>query len=414
MQKNVFLIIFILFSLNTICFAQSQTIELGIDILQKSNFSQITSKRVALLTNFSGRDSKQQLSAEILRSTSQVKLTLILTPEHGFYGNFSSGANVDNSQYKGIPVLSLYGNSKIIPYSYAEQFDAIIVDIQDIGVRAYTFISTLYYVMQSAAEYNKPVIILDRPNPLGGMIVDGNVLDINFRSYIGLLPVPYIYGMTIGEIATMMNEENWLSDSKNQNIKCNLTIIKMQGWERWMQWEDTQLPWFPTSPNISSPDAIRGIAMLGWIGELSLFSIGIGTNMPFQYFGSPDFSQSLIEFTSDIEFTATRLFPTQFQPTYGKYANQICNGFFLIFEKDNSFCPFSNGIELLLILRKFYPELFKSEKIDYNKIQMFEKATGTDHIYNLLFNNGSDEEIRQTSINGIEKFIKIRQKYLLY
>jgi len=164
--------------------------------------------------------------------------------------------------------------------------------------------------MQSAAEYNKPVIILDRPNPLGGMIVDGNVLDINFRSYIGLLPVPYIYGMTIGEIATMMNEENWLSDSKNQNIKCNLTIIKMQGWERWMQWEDTQLPWFPTSPNISSPDAIRGIAMLGWIGELSLFSIGIGTNMPFQYFGSPDFSQSLIEFTSDIEFTATRLFPT--------------------------------------------------------------------------------------------------------
>ncbi|HRS01098.1 MAG TPA: DUF1343 domain-containing protein, partial [Bacteroidota bacterium] len=339
---------------------------------------------------------------------------LILTPEHGFYGNYSSGSNVDNSQYKGIPVLSLYGNSKIIPYSYAEQFDVIIVDIQDIGVRAYTFISTLYYVMQSAAEYKKPVIILDRPNPLGGMIVDGNVLDTNFRSYIGLLPIPYIYGMTIGEIATMMNEENWLSDSKNQNSKCDLTVIKMQGWDRWMQWEDTRLPWFPTSPNISSPDAIRGISMLGWIGELSLFSVGIGTNMPFQYFGSPDFSQSLLEFTSDLEFTATRLFPTQFQPTYGKYASQICNGFFLIFEKDNSFSPFTNGIELLLIVRKFYPDLFKSEKIDYNKIQMFEKATGTDKIFNLLFNNGSDEEIRQASIDGINKFLTIRQKYLLY
>ncbi|HRT67908.1 MAG TPA: DUF1343 domain-containing protein, partial [Bacteroidota bacterium] len=243
MQKNVFLIIFILFPLNIICYAQSQTIELGIDILQKSNFSQISGKRIALLTNFSGRNSKQELTSDILRNTSKAKLALILTPEHGFYGNYSSGSNVDNSQYKGIPVLSLYGNSKIIPYSYAEQFDVIIVDIQDIGVRAYTFISTLYYVMQSAAEYKKPVIILDRPNPLGGMIVDGNVLDTNFRSYIGLLPIPYIYGMTIGEIATMMNEENWLSDSKNQNSKCDLTVIKMQGWDRWMQWEDTRLPW---------------------------------------------------------------------------------------------------------------------------------------------------------------------------
>jgi uncharacterized protein YbbC (DUF1343 family) len=170
-----------------------------------------------------------------------------------------------------------------------------------------------------------------------------------------------------------------------------------------MQWEDTQLPWFPTSPNISSPDAIRGIAMLGWIGELSLFSIGIGTNMPFQYFGSPDFSQSLIEFTSDIEFTATRLFPTQFQPIYGKYANQICNGFFLIFEKDNSFSPFSNGIELLLILRKFYPDLFKSEKIDYNKFKCSRKQQ-EQTIYIICYSiMESVEIIRQASINGIEK-----------
>lgn len=414
MKKYLFPIIFCCFYIITPCVSQNPSIEMGVDILEKSNFSQITGKRVALLSNFSGRDSRQELSSNILLNTQQAKLTLILTPEHGFNGNFTAGQKVDNSQYMGIPVLSLYGNSKKIPFAYTELFDVIVVDIQDIGVRTYTFISTLYYVMQSAAESQKPVIILDRPNPLGGMIVDGNVLDTNFRSFIGQIPIPYLHGMTIGEIALMINNESWLSEDRKNNLKCDLSIIKMQGWERWMQWEDTGLSWFPTSPNIPTPESIRGIAMLGWIGELSLFSVGIGTNMPFQFFGSPDFSQSFTEFVSNLELNATRLFPLQFQPNYGKYANQICNGFFMIFNKDNSFTPYSNGIELLLILRKFHPELFNVEKIDYPKIQMFQKATGTDKLFKLLFNRGSDEVIRSVSTEGIMQFLTIRQKYLLY
>ncbi|HAW07811.1 MAG TPA: hypothetical protein DCW42_01365 [Bacteroidetes bacterium] len=413
MQKKIFPILLVILFINVSSYTQSQTIELGIDILEKSNFAQISGKRVALLTNFSGRDSKQQLTAEMLINTRQAQLTLILTPEHGFYGNFSAGSSVDNSKFMGVPILSLYGNSKKIPYAYTELFDIILVDIQDIGVRSYTFISTLYYVMQSAAEYNKPVIILDRPNPLGGMGVDGNVLDTNFQSYIGLIPVPYVHGMTIGEVASMINGENWLSENKN-NLKCDLTVIKMDGWQRWMQWEDTGLNWFPTSPNVPTPDAIRGIAMLGWIGELSLCSVGIGTNLPFQFFGSPYFSQAFIEYARNLELNAAQLFPLQFQPSYGKFANQGCNGFLIIFKKDNSYTPYSNGIELLLSLRKFHPDLFDATKIEYSKIQMFQKATGTDIIFNLLFKKGTDEQIRKASIEGIVDFIKIREKYLLY
>jgi uncharacterized protein YbbC (DUF1343 family) len=413
MQKKIFPILLVILFINVSSYTQSQTIELGIDILEKSNFAQISGKKVALLTNFSGRDSKQQLTAEMLINTRQAQLTLILTPEHGFYGNFSAGSSVDNSKFMGVPILSLYGNSKKIPYAYTELFDIILVDIQDIGVRSYTFISTLYYVMQSAAEYNKPVIILDRPNPLGGMGVDGNVLDTNFQSYIGLIPVPYVHGMTIGEVASMINGENWLSENKN-NLKCDLTVIKMDGWQRWMQWEDTGLNWFPTSPNVPTPDAIRGIAMLGWIGELSLYSVGIGTNLPFQFFGSPYFSQAFIEYTTNLELNAAQLFPLQFQPSYGKFANQGCNGFLIIFKKDNSYTPYSNGIELLLSLRKFHPDLFDATKIEYSKIQMFQKATGTDIIFNLLFKKGTDEQIRKASIEGIVDFIKIREKYLLY
>lgn len=412
MKKYKFPHIILFLFIITQSFSQNPSILLGIDILEKSNFNQIATKRIALLTNFSGRNSERELTADILRTAPQTQLSLILTPEHGFYGNISAGAGVDNSFFMGIPILSLYGNSKKIPLAYSELFDAIVVDIQDIGIRTYTFISTLYYVMQSAAEYQKPVIILDRPNPLGGMIVDGNVLDTNFRSFIGLIPVPYIYGMTIGEIAMMINDENWLSG--NQNLKCDLTVIKMEGWQRWMQWEDTGLIWFPTSPNIPSVDAIRGLAMLGWIGELSLFSIGVGTNLPFQYFGSPELSQSFIEYVQNFELNAATLFQTNFQPNFGKYANQVCTGFFIVYDKDNAFTPFSNGIELLLILRKFHPELFNAEKIDYPKIQMFQKATGTDKLYNLLFKNGSDDEIRQAAIDGINKFLTIRAKYLLY
>lgn len=394
--------------------ANSNQVLLGIDVLVSERLDLIKNKKLAILTNYSGRDSKGNLTVEVLSNLPGIKLRLILTPEHGFFGIKSAGEKVEDDTFMDIPVISLYGNNKKIPYRLAKDFDVILVDIQDIGVRAYTFISTLYYVMQSAAELNKPIIILDRPNPLGGIIVDGCTLEMSLKSYIGIIPVTYVHGLTIGEIANMMNQESWINEKNEKNYRCELTVIEMKGWKRWMQWEDTGLMWFPTSPNIPSVDAIRGAAMLGWIGELSIFSVGIGTNLPFQFFGFPGFSDSFFRTYTNLEFNGVSLFQSKFLPAYGKFSGQICDGFLLKFDKNNNFTPFSNGIELLLKIRDNYPNIFDKSKLESNKALMFQKATGSVELLDLFFNKGSETKIRQASNKGLKDFLNLREKYLLY
>lgn len=415
-MKNFFLLsIFFVYFLSLFeLSANNIRLQLGIDVLISERLDLVKNKKIAILTNFAGRDSKGNLTVEVLNSLQNVKISLILTPEHGFYGIKSAGEKVEDDTFMNIPVVSLYGNNKKIPYRLSKDFDIILVDLQDIGIRAYTFISTLYYVLQSAVELNKPVIILDRPNPLGGVIVDGGVLDMSLKSYIGISPLTYVHGMTIGEIANMMNQEGWINEKKEKNYRCELTVIEMKAWKRWMQWEDTGLMWFPTSPHIPSVDAIRGAAMLGWIGELSIFSVGIGTNLPFQFFGTPDFNEILYRTLGNLEFNGVSLFQAKFAPAYGKFSGQTCNGFLLKFERNNNFTPFSNGLELLLNIRNYYPKMFNKSNVDANKALMFQKATGSIELFELLFSNGSDSKIRQVANKGIKDFLKLREKYLLY
>jgi len=414
---KIFFLLFInliIFSHQLIPAETNNQVLLGIDVLISEKLDLIKDKKIAILTNFSGRDSKGNLTVEALLSHSNLKISLILTPEHGFFGVKSAGEKVEDEVFMNIPVISLYGNNKKIPYRLAKDFDVILVDLQDIGVRAYTFISTLYYVMQSAVELKKPVIVLDRPNPLGGVIVDGCTLDLSLKSFVGVAPIAYVHGLTIGEIANMMNQEGWINEKKEKNYRCDLTIIEMKGWERWMQWEDTGLMWFPTSPHIPSVDAIRGAAMLGWIGELSLFSVGIGTNLPFQFFGFPNFDQNFFSTFINLEFNGVMLFQSKFTPAYGKFAGQTCDGFLLKFDRNNNFTPFSNGIELLIKIRSYYPNFFEKDKVESNKALMFQKATGSTELFDLLFNKGSDEQIRRASTKGLKEFLKLREKYLLY
>lgn len=415
MKKFFFTTVQVIFFLLTIkTFLHSQNVQLGIDVLLAERLELIKNKRIAILTNFAGRDSKGNLTVEVLKSLPNVKVSLIFTPEHGFFSVKLAGEKVDDELFMNIPVISLYGNNKKIPYRFAKEFDVILVDLQDIGVRAYTFISTLYYVMQSAVELNKPVIVLDRPNPLGGVIVDGCTLDMSLKSYIGIIPISYVHGLTIGELASMMNNEGWINEKKEKNYKCDLTVIEMKGWKRWMQWEDTGLMWFPTSPNIPSVDAIRGAAMLGWIGELSLFSVGIGTNLPFQFFGFPSFDDSFFSTFTNLEFNGVTLFQSRFMPLFGKFSGEICKGFLLKFHRNNNFTPFSNGIELLLKIREHYPNLFNKKQLESNKVLMFQKATGSIELFDLLFGDGNSHKVRMASTKGLKEFLKLREKYFLY
>ena len=214
----------------------------------------------------------------------------ILVPEHGFYISVPAGSKVSDDSLFGVPVFSLYGIERSPGRKILSNCDVILIDVQDIGVRSYTYISTVYKVMEAAAKFSIPVIILDRPNPLGGMIVDGNTIDKGRESFVGIVPISYIHGMTIGELAMMINQEGWLPIGKSKMpLKCDLSIIEMKGWSRWMAWEDCGMLWFPTSPHVPTVNAIRGLAVLGIFGELGIINIGIGTTLPFQYIGMPGF-----------------------------------------------------------------------------------------------------------------------------
>jgi len=388
----------------------------GIDVLIESNFATLKGKTVALLTNHAGRTKDCKTSVEAFQKTKECTLKFLLTPEHGFYTTIPAGEHVGNDTVFGLPALSLYGANKKPSKEILSKVDAIVIDIQDIGIRSYTYISSVFKTLDACAEADKEVFILDRPNPIGGLIVDGNVLEKEFESFIGIAPIPYVHGLTVGEFATMANEEGWLSkDASGVARKCKLTVVKMKNWNRWMRWEDTGLQWFPTSPHIPTVDAVRGAAMLGAFGEISLTSIGIGTSSPFQYIGSPTFDiEKISKAFGSLSFEDVEFVPAKYRPFYGMYSGKDCSGFLLRFPPGTKLVPYYTGIKMMLAVRKVYPSLFNASKISPKGKEMFCKATGTDAIFNGIFGKATDEEILRASRKGLKDFIELRKKYLLY
>jgi uncharacterized protein YbbC (DUF1343 family) len=388
----------------------------GIDVLADSNFEIIRNKNVLLLTNHAGRNSDGVLTVEIFQKATECKLIGLLVPEHGFYTTIPAGDNVKDEFIMGVPAYSLYGKNKKPVFDQLKDCDVVVVDIQDIGVRSYTYISTMYNTMIACADYNIPIVILDRPNPLGGLVTDGNVLDVKYKSFVGIIPVSYIHGCTIAELAQMINNEDWLGKDNNNKIrKCDLQVVKMQNWERWMVWEDTGLIWYPTSPHIPTVNSIRGIATLGIFGELGIISIGIGTSSPFQYIGSPDFNTNKVaELLGTLNYDGLILNPVKYRPFYGMYSGKDCNGFLLTFPINPLFTPYSTGIKILSYIKLTKPDLFSPEKLSSKQQEMFKKVTGTDKILNALKYSSNPDEIEKIALDGLENFIELRKKYLLY
>jgi len=394
-------------------FSQVQT---GIDVLIANNFDILTNKRVALLTNHAGRTNRGELSAKVLSKQTSFKLVSILVPEHGFYISVPAGNKVKDQTIFGVPVYSLYGIERSPGKKILAGCDLVLIDIQDIGVRSYTYISTVYKVMEACAKFGIPVIILDRPNPLGGMIVDGNTIDKGMESFVGIVPISYVHGMTIGELAQMINEEGWLPIGKNKKpLRCDLSIIEMKGWHRWMAWEDCGMLWFPTSPHVPTVDAIRGLAVLGIFGELGIINIGIGTTLPFQYIGMPGFKVKKVgEALRRQNITGMYLDRSKFKPYYAMYSGKFCDGYLLRFPLSNDLRPYTNGIKIFLAIRKVYPKIFDPVRKKSKSRAMFKKVTGTKSILNAFLEGKSDKEILRRAGKGLLKFIKVRAKHLIY
>jgi uncharacterized protein YbbC (DUF1343 family) len=392
-------------------------LKLGIDILRESKFEMLRGLRVGLLTNYTGRTTSQVSTAEAFTQQSICKLTTIFTPEHGFYTTVPAGEAVENDTLFGVPAYSLYGKNRRPTWPMLKNIDVMVIDIQDIGIRSYTYISSMLTTMDACAETGKKVIILDRPNPLGGLLVDGNCADTAMLSFVSFLPIPYLHGLTIGEIAVMANERGWLPKDK-QGIprKAKLEVAKMVNWKRAMTWESTNLAWLPTSPNIPTPNAIRGAAMTGVLGELSLVSIGIGTALPFQYIGLPQFTTLDCTTLSDALQDSSGItgITTKFRASSGKYAGKDCTGLLLTFDTHATSKLFSAGIELLLSLRSIHPELFTGTSAEAGNALMFRKVTGSKEIHSLLFGQGTDVAVRAAASKGLEEYLREREKFLLY
>ena len=273
MRRFVFVILTLLLAAN------ARAVQLGIDRLQADGFQQLAGKRVGLVTNQTGVSSGGSKTRVILKNAGKVKLVALFSPEHGIDGTVLAGRYVSSRRdaATGLPVHSLYGPTRKPTREMLAGLDALVFDMQDIGVRSYTYVSCMALCMEAAGENGLEFIVLDRPNPLGGLRVEGPPIEARWKSYVGQFPVPYLHGMTTGELARMANANGWTG------ARCKLTVVPMTGWSRGMMWSDTGLRWVQTSPNIPRADSCAYYAATSIPGSLDGVGIEIGAGQPFPF-----------------------------------------------------------------------------------------------------------------------------------
>lgn len=348
-------------------------------------FNKLNDNKIAIIANNTSVIKTSKGSTHIIDTLIARGLSInkIFSPEHGFLGDKDDGEKFENDFYNNIEIISLYGGNRRLKDEDIEDIDIIIFDIQDVGVRFYTYLSTLHYAMQSAARKNKKFIIMDRANP-NSFYIDGPILDLKNSSFIGLHPVPIVYGMTIGEYGLMINGEGWLEN----NLKVDLEVIKLKNYNHKLKYEPPIRP-SPNLPNIQSIYLYPSLAFL----EKTEVSVGRGTTIQFQIYGHPDFK-------GDFSFTPQPNFGSQYPKLKGV----------LSYGEDLRNYKTSNMIELKWLINSFTQindknNFFRSD---------FDKLSGTSNLKKQIIEGLSESEIRDSWKEGLEKFKKIRKKYLLY
>jgi uncharacterized protein YbbC (DUF1343 family) len=262
------------------------SVTLGIDYLEKSKFAVLTGKRVGLLTHPAGKNGMGESTVDVFVRSNEVNLVALFGPEHGIYGDEKASVPVDDKIDKktGLPVFSLYGKFRKPTSKMLTKIDSLVIDLQDVGVRCYTYISCMRYAMEACFEAGVEVVVLDRPNPLGGIKVAGPPMDEACMSYVGAFQIPFVHGLTIGELALWSKKVSGVLNTEDINRKKGkLIIVPMLGWTREMTWPQTGLSWYPTSPNIPTLDAVAGYPMTGLGAQMGKFKHGIGTKHPFRF-----------------------------------------------------------------------------------------------------------------------------------
>ena len=370
----------------------------GIDVLERDGFKLLNGLRIGLVTNHTGRSRDGRQTIDVLHKAQGVRLVALFSPEHGIRGTADEKVSDSRDEATGLPIYSLYGETRRPTADQMKEIDAFVFDIQDIGARFYTYISTLGYVMEEAAKAGKPVFVLDRPNPISGVEIEGPIADKDKLSFTAYHSIPVRHGLTIGELAQLFNAE--------KKIGCDLRVVKIQGWQRSMWFDATSLTWVNPSPNMRSlteATLYPGIGLL----ETTNVSVGRGTDTPFELVGAPWIDpQVLAEALNSRNLSGVRFVPVRFKPRASVFKDQECGGINIVITDRARFRPVTVGIEIAVTLRRLYRSQWEVDK--------YLRLLANGNTLELLKSGGSAEQIMRTWATGLAEFQRARNAVLLY
>jgi uncharacterized protein YbbC (DUF1343 family) len=405
--------IILLFLIVTMLAAKPKNVKVGADVLFESRFDLIKGKRIGLVTNHTAVLSNGKHLADALHERTDVELKVLFGPEHGVRGDTPDGGQINDSvdEKTGVPVVSLYGRINKPTPEMLKDIDVLLFDIQDVGTRFYTYISTMFLCMEAVAENNIHFVVLDRPNPITGTHVEGPLRVDSLKTFVGWVPIPIAHGMTIGELAVMANLEGWLEGHK----KAKLTVVTMENWKRSLWYDQTTLKWIKPSPNIRALETAvvyPGTCMVEGINV----SEGRGTEKPFEYISAPWIDgKVLAKKLNEKKLSGVLFEPIECTPqeipnvaSNPKYKGVKCGGIFVKVTNRNTYESVRTGIAIVHAIHELYPDSLRFRD------RGFDRLTGTPLVREMILAGKSVEDIEATWKRELSEFIKKREKALLY
>jgi len=378
--------------------SSTRSVRPGIEVFLSDVPPQLRGKRVGLITNHTGRASDGATTIDLLATATDVKLVALFSPEHGIRGILDANVPSSRDEKTGLPILSLYGETRRPTTEMMEGIDTFVIDLQDIGTRFYTYMTTMAYVMEEAAKRRLSIVVLDRPNPINGFQIEGPALDRAGLSFVGYFPMPIRHGMTMGELARLFNREN--------QIGVDLRVVELQGWKRDQWFDETGLPWVNPSPNMRNLLQATLYPGIGAI-EYANVSVGRGTDAPFEQIGAPwiDGVRLAAELNAR-DLPGIRFYPVTFTPASSKYKDEACQGVFMIVTDRMALRPVRIGVEIAVALRRLYGSKFDLDPT--------EKLIGSRAVMKAIHAGEEPARIAATWTADEARWRLLRAQYLLY